>query len=141
MSDEKTQSIERLTLAKADIVVAQLIHLENQMSAAQIQSVRKALRDAAELVQELRDIASGKMKIEGTKDPLVYYQAKGSQPTPNVESQTGNMRLGRPREINRYVPIESVWAIRVSDDKNWHDRFRIVDSYQNAMALKVLFNV
>lgn len=141
MSDEKTQTIERLTLAKADIVVAQLIHLENQMSAAQIQSVRKALRDAAELVQELRDIAAGKTKIEATKEPLVYYHIKDGKVSASIEEQTSGMRLGKPREISRYVPIDPVWAIRISDDKHWHDRFRIVDSYQNAMAMKVLFNV
>jgi precorrin isomerase len=141
MSDEKTQAIERLTLAKADIVIAQLIHLENQMSAPQIQSVRKALRDAAELVQELRDIASGKVKVKDDTEPLIYYYTDGNSPSAGIEEQTSKMRLGRPREIRRYVLIDPVWAIRVNDEKNWHDRFRIVDTYQNAMAMKVLFNV
>jgi hypothetical protein len=54
---------------------------------------------------------------------------------------TTNVRVGKPREIKRFVEISPVWMLRVNDAKDWGDRFRIVDSFEAARGLKVLHNI
>lgn len=140
MDPADTQIADALILAKADLAIDQLDMLQLRLVEPQIETIRKALRDASNLIKELKAAAKDKTSKANSESPRIFYSSL-AQPTEDIKMCTTNMRVGKPREIKRFVEISPVWASRVNDAKDWDDRFRIVDSLEAACGLKVLHNI
>jgi hypothetical protein len=69
MDPADTQIADALVLAKADLAINQLDKLQQHLEEPQIETIRKALKDASNPIKELKAVAKDKTSKANSESP------------------------------------------------------------------------